>query len=76
VRVCPYHVFEIAALGAPERGRLSALGRIKAFFHGNRQSFAVRAPDCHACGLCVTACPENAITLAAIVPASRDQQSR
>jgi NAD-dependent dihydropyrimidine dehydrogenase PreA subunit len=64
VRVCPYHVFEIAKLDEAQRAELSPRGRMKAFFHGYRQAFAVRAEACHACGLCVTACPEKAIKLA------------
>jgi NAD-dependent dihydropyrimidine dehydrogenase PreA subunit len=32
-------------------------------FHGGRQAFAERAEQCSACGLCVQACPEQAITL-------------
>lgn len=66
VRVCPYEVFEINKLGASELGTMSLLGRVKALFHGNRQAFAVRAGDCHACGLCVQACPEKAIKLRAV----------
>jgi NAD-dependent dihydropyrimidine dehydrogenase PreA subunit len=42
---------------------MSALGRMRAFFHGGRQAFAVRAEDCHGCGLCVAKCPEGAIRL-------------
>jgi NAD-dependent dihydropyrimidine dehydrogenase PreA subunit len=63
VRVCPYHVFEIRKLTAEEKQGLSLLGRIKAFAHGNKQAFAVNADACHACGLCVKACPEDAIRL-------------
>ena len=64
VRVCPYSVFEIRTLGAEELAALSWMGRLKAWAHGNRQAFAVRAGDCHACQLCVEACPEDAIRLA------------
>ena len=64
VSVCPYEVFEIRLLTADERGSLSWIGWAKAWAHGNKQAFAVRAQDCHACGLCVTACPEKAIKLA------------
>jgi NAD-dependent dihydropyrimidine dehydrogenase PreA subunit len=39
------------------------LGRLKALAHGGKQAFAVSAEACHACGLCVKACPENAIRL-------------
>ena len=63
VRVCPYDVFEIRTLGDAERAGLSLVGRMKAFFHGNRQAFVARAEQCHACGLCVQACPEKAIKL-------------
>jgi 4Fe-4S ferredoxin len=63
VRVCPYHVFEIRPLGAEEKRGLSLLGRLKALAHGGRQAFATNAEACHACGLCVKACPEDAIRL-------------
>jgi 4Fe-4S ferredoxin len=63
VRVCPYEVFEIAVVPQAERAKLSLKGRLKAFAHGYQQAFAVRAEACHACGLCVKACPERAITL-------------
>jgi 4Fe-4S ferredoxin len=63
VRVCPYHVFEIRRLSAEEKRGLSWIGRLKSFAHGGQQAFAVRADDCHACGLCVKACPESAIRL-------------
>jgi 4Fe-4S ferredoxin len=64
VKVCPYHVFEVRPISEADRASLNFMGRTKAFFHGNRQAYAVRAQDCHACGLCVSACPESAIKLA------------
>ena len=64
VRVCPYHVFEMGTLTPEQRKGLSWIGWLKALGHGGRQAFAVRADACHACGLCVTACPEQAIRLA------------
>ncbi len=63
VRVCPYNVFEIGTLSIEQRRALPLGSRIKAWAHRNRQAFAIRADDCHACGLCVAACPEQAITL-------------
>jgi 4Fe-4S ferredoxin len=69
VRVCPYGVFDMGKLSAEQRAELSFVGRLKAFAHGNRQAFAVRTEQCHACGLCVTACPEKAIKLARPSPA-------
>lgn len=65
VAVCPYEVFEVRVLGPEEKATMGPLGRIRAFFHGNRQAFAVRADQCHGCGLCVKACPEKAIKLRA-----------
>lgn len=65
VEVCPYDVFVIGTLDAAQRKQLSFVGRLKAFGHRYRQAFAVREADCHACGKCVTACPEKAIKLAA-----------
>jgi 4Fe-4S ferredoxin len=63
IAVCPYDVFTLGKLGPEERAHLSLRGRIKAFFHGGKQAFASNADACHACGLCVTACPEHAIRL-------------
>lgn len=64
VRVCPYDVFEIGPLSPADRSGLSLLGKVKAWAHGNKQAFVVRPEACHACQLCVEACPENALALA------------
>jgi NAD-dependent dihydropyrimidine dehydrogenase PreA subunit len=64
VEVCPYDVFAMGTLDAEARRALSTVGRIKGFFHRYRQASVVAADQCHACGLCVTACPEKAIKLA------------
>ncbi len=63
LQVCPYHVFEIRKLTSEERRALNLPSRLKLFAHGGKQAFAVRAVDCHSCGLCVVACPEKAIKL-------------
>jgi 4Fe-4S ferredoxin len=63
VDVCPYDVFEVRTLTGSERQGLSLVGNVKSFFHGYKQAFVVQPQDCHACGLCVKACPEDAITL-------------
>ena len=68
VRVCPYDVFELRTLTTTEKQDLGVLGRLKVAAHGGRQAFAVRAEQCHACGLCVAACPEKAIRLVPVVP--------
>lgn len=69
VAVCPFNVFEIAALAPADRSALSWRGRIKAWAHGHRQAYVVRPGACRACGLCIQACPEDAIRL---VPVARD----
>lgn len=66
VRVCPYNVFEVRKLAPEDRRGLSFLGKVKAFAHGNRQAYVVRGEDCHACALCVPACPERAIRLVSV----------
>ena len=64
VRVCPYAVFGLGVLAAPQRSELSLIGRLKGWAHGYKQAFVMKPADCHACGLCVAACPEAAIQLA------------
>jgi 4Fe-4S ferredoxin len=64
VELCPYAVFEIQPLASSDRAALSMRGRLKAWAHGNRQAYVIRPADCHACQLCIEACPEDAIHLA------------
>lgn len=66
VAVCPYDVFIVRKLTATEKSALGTLARIKVFVHGGKQAFVNRPNDCHACGLCVSACPEKAIKLRAV----------
>jgi len=63
VAVCPFQVFEMQMLSEADTGAMGFFSRFKARVHGNRQAFVVRANDCHACGVCITACPERALTL-------------
>ena len=63
VRVCPYDVFEVRVLTPEERVGVSLRGRLNLLVRRNRQAVVVAPEDCHACGLCVAACPERAIQL-------------
>ncbi|MBL8001024.1 MAG: 4Fe-4S dicluster domain-containing protein [Flavobacteriales bacterium] len=60
--VCPYNVFEMDTITKEEKADLSLKGRVKAYFLPDK-AYVVRPEACHACGLCVPACPERAITL-------------
>lgn len=64
--VCPYDVFEIGTLSPEDRASLSLVGKLKAWANGNRQAFVMKPLECHACNLCVDACPEDALVLAAV----------
>jgi 4Fe-4S ferredoxin len=63
VDVCPYSVFELGTLTDDEYGSLSFVGRAKARHHDRKTARTPQAGACRACGLCVVACPEDAITL-------------
>jgi 4Fe-4S ferredoxin len=63
VSACPYDVFTILPVPAEDRKDISVAGRLKLFVHGGKQAYAVNADACRACGLCVAACPEKAISL-------------
>lgn len=65
VQVCPYDVFEVGPLTPEEFGALSWSGRLKARSHGLQTSHTPHAEACRSCGLCVVACPEDAIHLEA-----------
>lgn len=64
VTVCPVQVFAVTTLPKEERAGLSMIGKIKGFAHGWQQAILANPNACEACGLCVSACPEKAITLA------------
>lgn len=61
--VCPYGVFEIRKLTRDERAGLPFFVRLKVAAHGGKQAFPTLAGECHGCGSCVEACPEDAIRL-------------
>ena len=63
VAVCPYSVFALGTLTQEEYDGLGFVGKLKARGHDRATSRTPRASDCRACGLCVIACPEDAISL-------------
>ncbi|HSB96101.1 MAG TPA: ferredoxin family protein [Spongiibacteraceae bacterium] len=63
ITACPYDVFTMGTLPPEQRADLTLIGKIKGFAHKWQQAFATNADACRACGFCVSACPEKAITL-------------
>jgi ferredoxin len=63
VDVCPVGVFEVDTLPKAQRQGISLKGRLKGFAHRWQQALLVNPEACEACGLCVAACPEKALTL-------------
>jgi NAD-dependent dihydropyrimidine dehydrogenase PreA subunit len=61
--VCPYDVFEVTRITNDDFASLSVMGKLRSLAHQRQAAYTVRAQDCHACGLCVVACPESAISL-------------
>jgi NAD-dependent dihydropyrimidine dehydrogenase PreA subunit len=62
-RVCPEHVFDVRRIDDVDLRSLGLLSRLKLRVHGMRVAYTLHADACRACGLCVSACPEDAITL-------------
>jgi len=62
-RVCPYGVFEVRRIADPDFQSLSFLGKLKSRAHRRMTAYTPHADRCQACGMCVVACPERAITL-------------
>ena len=63
VAVCPFNVFTLGKLAPEQRQDLSLFGKLRGMAHGWEQAFTPNAEACEACGHCVSACPERAITL-------------
>ena len=63
VRVCPVDVFRVERVLDADYRSLDMLHRFKLRVHGMKVAYTPNADACQACGLCVAACPEHAITL-------------
>lgn len=61
--VCPYDVFELRRVPEDVKRELGWITRLKIRVHGGEQAEPIHSDRCQACGLCVEACPEDAITL-------------
>lgn len=63
VEVCPYDVFEVRRIDDADFAKLSFFGQLKSRAHKRLTAYTPNAEACRACGLCVVACPEDAIKL-------------
>jgi NAD-dependent dihydropyrimidine dehydrogenase PreA subunit len=63
VEVCPENVFQVRRIEKDDYRDLSALHKLKLRVHGMQVAYTPNADACRNCGLCVSACPEDAITL-------------
>lgn len=64
VTVCPENVFEVRQIDHTDYEELNLLHKLKLRVHGMKVAYTPNADACKSCGLCVSACPEKAITLA------------
>ena len=63
VTVCPENVFELRRIDDSDYQQFTLLQKFKLRVHGMQVAYTPNADACRSCGLCVTACPEHAITL-------------
>lgn len=64
VEVCPYDVFAVRRMDDADFAALGFFAKMKSRAHGRKTAYTPGVDRCQACGLCVVACPEKAITLA------------
>lgn len=63
VAVCPENVFQLRRIDDEDYRNFNILQKFKLRIHGMKVAYTPNADACRACGLCVSACPEHAITL-------------
>jgi 4Fe-4S ferredoxin len=63
LRVCPEQVFEVRRIETSDYRALGLFSRLKIRAHGMQVAYTPNASACRNCGLCVSACPERAISL-------------
>src|SRR5689334_14783390 len=63
VEVCPYDVFEVRTMDDADFAQLGFFAKLKSRAHKRQTAYTPNAAACQACGKCVDACPEKAITL-------------
>jgi NAD-dependent dihydropyrimidine dehydrogenase PreA subunit len=61
--VCPNDVFEIRRIEPDDFGTLGLTAKVKVIAHRRLTAYTPNADACRACGLCVVARPEDAISL-------------
>ena len=66
VQACPEAVFQVRRIDDADYRGLGALHKFKLRVHGMKVAYTPNAEACRACGLCVSACPEHAITLSRV----------
>ncbi len=65
VVVCPNDVFEVRRMDDADFSVLPVMAKIRVMAHRRQTAYTPNLERCRACGLCVVACPEHAISLIA-----------
>ncbi len=65
VVVCPNDVFEVRRIQDADFSALPILAKMLVMAHRRQTAYTPNLEGCRACGLCVVACPEDAMSLIA-----------